>query len=242
MRPPQQEPWQSSRAGNIGPLVALGVGSGYRVDSKIEVLDPNFPVEPTELSGDLKGVFGGALGLEWYFVDDLSLFGGAEYRVFDPELDDDVFEFGRISELEYFLGLRYLLPVRWLPSERLRPFVQTKLAFVPSIDFDLTTHFDLPDPLSDIDLLSAFRGSSYFTLGAGGGLAYELQENLIARLGIFYEWSLADTTDVVPTERSGSTGDPTLDDFLDGVFEDLQLDVELEPRGWVAYLGFSYFL
>jgi hypothetical protein len=241
-RPQVEEPWQSTRAGNFGVAANLGVASGYQVDSTIQVQDPNFPVDETVLHGDLEGVFGGALGVEYYVVDDVALFAGAELRVFDPDLQDDVFSFGRIDQLEYYLGARYLLPMRWLENERLRPYLATKAAFIPSVDFDMTTRFELPDPLNDIQLLSPYRGSSYFTVAAGGGLAYEFQRNLIGRLGFYYEWALGDSSDVVPTERTTSTGDPTLDDFLDGVFEDLQLDVSLEPQGWIAFVGFTYYL
>lgn len=235
------EPWQSARAGNLGLAANLGIASGYEVSSSIEVQDPNFPVEETLLEGDLEGVFGGALGFEYNVVDDLALLAGFEYRVFDPELEDDVFEFGTIEQFEYYLGARYLLPVRWLPSERLRPWLAAKAAYIPSVEYDLTTRFELPDPLNDIELYSPYRGSSYFTLAAGAGLAYELRRDLIGRLGFYYEWSLGESSDVVPTERAGSTGDPVLDEFLDGVFQDLQLDVSLEPEGWIAFVGLTWY-
>ena len=237
-----EEPWTSSRAGNFGVTANLGLASGYEVDSTVEVQNPNFPVEETRLSGDLEGVFGAAFGVEYFVADDLSLFAGAELRVFDPELEDDVFEFGRIDQLEYYLGARYLLPFRWLRNERLRPFLATKAAYVPSVDFDLTTSFALPEPLNDIQLASPFRGSAYVSLAAGGGLAYELRRNLVARLGVYYEWALGDTSDVVPTERTSSTGDPAIDEFLDGVFQELQLDVSLEPQGWIAFGGITLYL
>jgi hypothetical protein len=236
------EPWRSSRAGNFGLAGNLGVASGYEVSSTIEVLDPNFPVEATQLAGDLEGVFGGALGVEYYLFDDIALVAGAEYRVFDPMLEDDVFQFGTIEQFEYYLGAHYLLPMRWLPSERQRPYLATKAAYVPSVEYDLTTRFDLPDPLNDIELLSPYRGSSYVTLAAGAGLAYEFQRTLVGRLGYYYEGSLGETSDTVPTERISSTGDPTIDDFLDSVFEELQLDVSLDPQGWIAFVGLTYYL
>lgn len=235
------EPWRTSAAGRIALTGDLGVGNDHLVDSTLEVEDPNFAVDTVELSGDLKGVFAGGLGVEYFLLDDFSLNLGAEYRVFEPDVSVDEFSFGKMSQLEYFLTARYLLPVRWLKNERLRPFVMSKLAYIPSVNFDLETSFDLPDPLNDITLTSPYRGGSYWSLAAGAGLAYQFADSFVGRIGVLYEWALTDSSATIPTSRTNSTGDPTIDEFLDDVFDELEFDVTLQPRGWVAYVGFLWY-
>jgi len=231
------EPWRATRRGSWGPVLELGLHTGYEVDSRVEVVDANFG-QPAFLHGELEGLFGAGLGLEYFVLDDVSLTAGAELRGFEPHLDDDLFQFDRISQLEYSLGLRYLLPLRLLRSGRLRPYVQTKLAYVPQVEVDMTAVLELPDPLEDVVLVSPYRGSSYTTLAAGAGLTYQLRDDLIARLGFFYEWAQSRSADRVPSVRQNSSGN----DFIDDTLDLLEFDVELEPEGWIAFLGFTYFL
>lgn len=235
------EPWRTSAAGRIALTSDLGVGNKHAVSSTLEVQDPNFPVETVSLAGELDGVFAGGLGVEYFVFDDVSLNLGAEYRVFDPDVSVDEFSFGTMEQFEYFLTLRYLLPVRWLDSERLRPFVMTKLAYIPSVDFDLTTAFDLPDPLNDLVLTSPYSGGAYWSLALGAGLAYQFADSFVGRLGVVYEWAITQSMESIPTDRTNSTGNPTIDEFLDGVFQDLEFEVTLEPRGLVAYVGLLWY-
>jgi len=230
------EPWRATRRGSWGPLLELGLRTGYEVDSEVEVVDANFG-EPAFLHGDLEGLFGAGLGLEYFVLDDVSLVAGAELRQFEPHIEDDVFQFDKISQVEYSLGLRYVLPMRLLRGGRLRPYLQTKLAYIPKVEYDMTTLFELPDPLDDVVLVSPYRGSSYTTLAAGAGLTYQLRDDLIGRLGFFYEWAQSRSTDRVPSLRRNSSGN----DFIDDTLDLIEFDIDLEPEGWVAFLGFTYF-
>jgi hypothetical protein len=109
------------------------------------------------------------------------------------------------------------------------------------VEFNLKTSFELPDPLNDITLTSPYRGGEYWSLAAGTGLAYQFADSFVGRLGVMYEWALGESQATIPTSRDNSTGNPTIDEFLDGIFEELDFDVSLEPRGWVAYVGLVWF-
>ncbi len=234
--PPTTEPWRITRAGNFGVGLASALASDYEVDSVVAVRDANFG-EPAGINGKLLGTFGAALSAEYFIIDDLALFAGGEARVFEPDLGQDLISFGEIEQLEWFVGTRWFMPTRWLETQRLRPYLHMKLAYIPQVNFDMTTTLPFPEPLNDAVLLSPYRGSSYWTLGAGGGLAYQLSENVYARLAVFYEWALNESkASAVPSTLMGSTGNA----FVDNVMNSLEYDISLEPRGWIAFFAISY--
>lgn len=231
-----EDDWSLTRAGSFGVGGALGVASGYEVDSVVAVRDANFG-DPSSVHGDLDGKFGAALSAEYFVVDDLAVFAGAETRLFEPDLGQDLIQFGDIDQLEIFLGTRWFLPVRWLESRRLRPYLHLKLAYIPAVDFDMTTTLPFPDPLNDAVLRSPYRGSSYWSLGAGAGLAYRLSGHWYARLAFFYEWSLNESSaSGVPSSLQGTTGNAFVDDIMNA----LEYDISLDPQGWIGFAGISY--
>lgn len=235
---PTEEPWRITQAGNFGIGASLGVASGYEVDSVVAIKDANFG-EPSSVHGVMEGKFGAALSAEYFPVDDVALFAGVETRMFEPDLGEDLISFGDIEQLEVFLGSRWFLPTRWLDSQRLRPFLHAKLAYIPAVDFDMTTRIPFPDPLNDAVMISPYRGSSYWTMGAGGGLAYQLSEHWYARGAFFYEWAMSESSaSSVPSSLQGTTGN----DFVDGIMDSLEYDISLEPQGWIAFFGLSYVL
>jgi hypothetical protein len=236
--PSEYEPWQSTQAGRVSVGGSLALGSGYEVDSVVAIGDSNFG-EPASIQGVMEGKFGAALSAEYFVVDDVSLFAGAELRVFEPDLGEDLISFGSIDQYELFMGGRWFLPTRWLESQRLRPFVHTKLAYIPAVNFDMTTTIPIPDPLNDAVLLSPYRGSSYWSLGAGGGLAYEFSSNWVGRLEFYYEWALAESSaSGVPTSLQGTTGNQFVDDIMNA----LEYDITIKPAGWLGFasLGYSF--
>ena len=234
----EHEPWQTTQSGRLNLGGSLALGTGYDVDSVVAIGDSNFG-EPASVSGVMEGKFGAALSAEYFVVDDLSLFAGAEVRVFEPDLGEDLIQFGTIEKIVLLCGGRLFLQTRWLARQRLRPFVHTKFAYIPAVNFDMTTTIPIPPPLNDAVLLSPYRGSSYWSLGAGGGLAYELSENWVARLEFYYEWALAESTaSGVPTSLQDSTGNQ----FVDDIMNSLEYDISIEPQGWLAFgsIGYSF--
>lgn len=228
-------PWRATRRGTFAIEQAFGIASVYKVDSTVAISDANFG-EPSQLHGDLEGKFGAALAGEYYALDDLALFLGAELRVFEPDLGTDLIQFGDIQQNEFFLGTRWFLPIcsRW--SQRLRPFLQTKLAYIPAVEFDMTTRVPFDPPLNDAVMVASFKGSSYWTLGAGGGLAYQWSKAWLVSLGFFYEWPLGESSGHSAARLTQSTGN----DFVDDIFNSLEYDTTLEPEGWIAFLRISY--
>jgi len=233
------EPWRVTRRGSTGIAGFSGLFSGYEIDSTIQIVDPNFPTDPIDLGGDGKGILDLGLGLEHYIWDDLSLTVGAELRVIEPSLVDSAFDLDTLQQREYFTSLRYVLPVRLLESGRLRPYVQAKFAYIPEINFDISTVLAFSEfgQFEDVVLAAAFDGDSYYTLAVGGGLIYQLRDNLVARFGFFYEFAGDLSEGIVDADPQNSSGNSFIDDSL----EELQFGVEIEPSGWIAFGGLTFF-
>ena len=229
------EPWRTTRAGSTALSFQSGVASDYEVDSTVSFVGANFG-EPVDLHGEMVPLFGFGDRVEVFPVDDLSLFLGREYRAFEPDLDEELITFGDAAQWEYFLGSRWFLPTRFLDSQRLRVFLQAKLAYIPKVEFEMTTTLPFDPPLDDAILRSPFSGGEYWSVGAGCGLAYELGRHWMVSLGFFYEWPLVKSEGRTGAELIQSTGN----DFVDDIMRQLEFDVEIEPQGWIAFLNFSY--
>ncbi len=231
--------WQLTDRGSTGIAGFSGLFSDYEIDSSIQIIDPNFPTDPIDLGGDGKGILDLGLGLEHYIWDDLSLTVGAELRMLEPALADSDFELDTLQQLEYFTSLRYVLPLRLLESGRLRPYVQAKFAYIPEVNLDISTVLAFSEfgQFEDVVLAAAFDGDSYYTIAVGGGLIYQLRDNLVARFGFFYEFAGDISEGIVDADPQNSSGNS----FIDGSLEDLRFSVELEPSGWIAFGGLTWF-
>jgi hypothetical protein len=230
----RHEPWNVTRAGTVGLATQISVFTDYQVDSTVEFVGANFG-EPYQLSGEMIGRFGAGQRVEWYPVDDLSLFIGGEYRVFKPDLASDFITIGEASQTEFFLGSRWYLPLRFLESQRLRAFLHAKLAYIPVVEFEMTTRIPFPNS-PDAILLSPYSGSEYWSFGAGGGLSYQLSYHWLMNMGFFYEWPITYSTGRSGSELVQGTGDPFVDDLLSAI----EYDVEIKPYGWIGLVELTY--
>ncbi|MAF67589.1 MAG: hypothetical protein CMJ84_18280 [Planctomycetes bacterium] len=233
------EPWRLTRRGATGIAGFSGLFSGYDIDTSVTLINPNFPTDPIEMAGAGKGILDPGLGLEHFLLDDLSVTIGAELRILEPALVDSSFDLDTIHQLEYFTSLRYILPARFLKTDRLRPFVQAKFAYIPEISLDISTVLEFSEfgQFDDVVLAAPFDGDSYYTLSVGAGFIYQLRDNLVARFGFFYEMPGDVSEGLVDAEPQNSSGNEFIDDSLDG----LQFDVEIEPAGWIAFGGLTWF-
>lgn len=221
---PLEEPaWEVHRAGSVGLMGRFAVWDDFEAITHMEG-ETNFgPVEfdvETVLTGTL-GLVGGA---EVFIADDVSLQVGVDYRRFEPE-PMPPFEFSEIDALEYFLATRWTIPYPLFGVERLRSFVELKLALRPKTNFEANFGIAPNTP----PLVFSFDGSSSWSVGLGAGLSYQFRDNLIGHFQLLYEWPLTETTDVVSLDASFFT-EPWL------------LDTETESGGMIALFGITYFL
>jgi hypothetical protein len=231
------EPWRTTRAGTKAVTLLTGVASDYEVDSTVTIANANFG-EPSHLHGEMIGRYGFGLRGEYFVMDDWMLFLGGEQRIFEPDLGEELITFSESSQLEYFFGTRWFLPWRFLESQRLRAFLQAKVAYIPQVEFEMTTTLPFDPPLNDAVLVSPFKGGEYWSIGAGGGLAYQLDEAWMLSLGFFYEWPLTHSKGRAGSRLTQTTGN----DFVDNIMNSLEYDIEIEPQGWIAFLNLSYAL
>ena len=228
------DPWETTRAGRTGLAFTSGVGTLYSVDSTVGVVDANFG-DPSDISGDITGRLGLGVQAEYFPLDDWMVFAGVEYRLYDPDLGEELISFSSGQQFELFLGSRYYLPWRLL-SDRLRFFATGKVAWIPEVTFDLETRLPFDPPLQDAVLVAPFEGSSYWSAGVGWGASYRLAEQWTLSLLAYHEWSLSTSTGRSVASLEQSTGNAFVDDILDG----LTYDVGIEPYGWIGFLSLSY--
>jgi hypothetical protein len=229
-----EDPWSTTRAGRLGLAFTSGVGTLYSVDSTVGVVGANFG-EPSEVSGDINGRLGLGLQAEYFPVDDWMVFAGVEYRLYDPDLGEELISFSSGQQFELFLGTRYYLPWRFF-SDRMRLFLTGKVAWIPRVTFDLETRLPFDPPLEDALLVAPFQGSDYWSAGVGGGASYRLGEAWTLSLLAYYEWSLSSSMGRSVASLEQETGNAFIDDILDG----LTYDVEIEPYGLIGFLSLSY--
>ena len=114
--------------------------------------------------------------------------------------------------------------------------MQGKLAYIPEVEFTMTTRLPFDPPLNDAILVSPYSGSAYWSIGAGGGLSYQWTEEWTLNLGFFYEWPLSKSKGRSGADLVQSTGNA----FVDNIMNALEYDIEIEPEGWIAFLELSY--
>ena len=222
---PLEEPaWAAHKEGSVGLLARFGVWDDFHANGHMEASTNFGPVEfdvETQLTGRL-GLVGGA---EVFLVDDVSFQMGMDYRRFKPE-PMEPFEFTELGVLEYFLATRWTIPHSLFGVERLRPFVEAKLAVRPETSFESKVAIIPNAPPASF----LFKGSPSWSLGLGAGLSYQLRDNLVAHFKVLYEWPLTETDDWVSL------------DVLPGSFPPLLLDSEMDSGGAMALFGVTYFL
>jgi hypothetical protein len=202
----------------------FGVWNDFHATGHMEASTNFGPVEfdvETQLTGTL-GLVGGA---EWFMADDVSIQMGMDYRRFKPE-PMEPFEFSELGVLEYFLATRWTVPRFLFGVERLRPFVEAKLALRPETNFESKVAIIPNAPPASF----LFEGSPSWSVGLGAGLSYQLRDNLVAHFQLLYEWPLT------------ASGDWVSMDVLPGAFPPLLLDSEMDSAGMMILFGVTYFL
>ena len=221
---PLQEPaWAAHKEGSVGLLGRFAVWDDFHATAHMEG-ETNFgPLEfdvETQLTGTL-GLVGGA---EVFMADDVSLQVGMEYRRFEPE-PMDPFEFSELGVFEYFLATRWTVPHSLFGVERLRPYVEAKLAVRPETRFESKMNLIPGSP----PLVFGFDGSPSWSMGLGAGLSYQFRDNLVGHFQLLYEWPLTESDALVS---------------IDSPFfsEPWVLDTEMDSGGMMALFGVTYFL
>lgn len=217
--------WSVAERGTLGVFGRLGVYSDYEAQSEFG-FESNFGAIDVDLTTELVGEFGGAVGVEWFVARDLSLLAGADHRVFQPE-ESAGFVLDEVSSDELFLAVRWLLPPAWGADGRLRAFVEGKLGYVPSTAFEAEIDFQsqgatIPNPAFDFD------GSAWWNAGLSTGLVYQLGDHVVAQLSVIYEWPLTGSEDTVVVAIPST---PLV----------LDLESALEPEGLIALVGITVY-
>jgi hypothetical protein len=186
--------------------------------------ETNFGPVEFDVETQMKGTLGLVGGVEVFLADDASLQMGMDYRRFKPE-PMDPFEFSELGVLEYFLATRWTIPHALFGQERLRPFLEAKLAVRPKTEFASKVALIPGAPPAEF----LFEGSPSWSLGLAAGLSYQLRDNLVGHFRLLYEWPLTESDDWVSM------------DIIPG-FPPLLLDSELDSGGMMALFGITYFL
>lgn len=213
--------WSHARAGAVAGFVDAGLWNEHTAKSVI-TFDSNFGAQEQKLDTEIVGRFGTALGGEVFLSDDWSLRLGYEYRMFEPE-DTEGFLFDTITTEEIFLAGRWRAPAFGV-QERWRPFLEARLAYMPSMQFDAAvdlSSIDQPNPEYSFD------GSPSWNGGLAAGLELQARDDLVFSIQLRHEFPLEATEDRVNLE------------FVPG-FE-VDLDTSIEPEGTILLVGLTWF-
>lgn len=228
-----RKPWSEPRAGTTRGLLSLSLFSDFSADVVSTLAgSPEVPMEVGML-----GKFGLILGRESYLTEEVSLVYGLDYRFLKPEKPvgvggvdfSDYFAFGDVHYMEAFLGLR----LSWDPlgNDRMRPYLLSKFAYVPSVKSPSTILFG-EQPGSFIQNAEfTFEGSPYWNYGVGAGIQYEISPRVTLHVGGIYEWPMDPSEDVVDVTATSN----------DGSFDIIvPTAISMEPEGWIFLGGLTW--
>ncbi|MDP6368278.1 MAG: hypothetical protein QF615_01620 [Planctomycetota bacterium] len=224
VKPLEEPAWAAHKVGSVGLLGRFGVWDDFHATSHME-MDAFGQLFAIDLETELTGTLGLVGGAEVFIADVVSLQLGMEYRRFKPE-PMVPFEFSEIGVFEYFLATRWTIPHPLFGVERLRPFLEAKLAVRPETVFESKMDL-LPNSPPAVFI---FEGSPSWGIGLAAGLSYQFRDNLVGHFQLLYEWPLTESDD------SGALYiPPPIDGYL-------PLDTEMDSGGMMALFGVTYFL
>jgi len=213
-------PWSQQKAGACAWYFAPGVWNSHTAESTITIVGANFG-DPVSIKADLIGELSLAAGLEYFLTEDWSLLLGFDHRQFSPR-DTPGFIFDTVTSDELVLGARWHMPYPFGEADRWRPFLQGKLSYVPSTEFDAEMDLDgFPNPEYEFD------GSSYWNAGLAAGVEYQVSSGFVFQASLMHEVPLGTTEDQRDLE------------FIPGFT--VPLHSEIEPSGTTLVIGLSWF-
>jgi hypothetical protein len=216
------EPWLEP--GDVSLSLRAGLFTLYGIDGEFTVESPSEGTLTEDDSGDLVGRFGVALRGEVALRENVQLFAGADYRMYDIEhlnpIEELEVSIETVHSLQYMLGARYLFPT-FEAAPSWRPYGELSVAYLPSVDVGFEV--DLSD-FGSSNLEIDTEGEGYWVGGLTAGLLYRLTKHLTAELGVLYEVPLS----TLDTDLSFSIGSSTVPMFG-----------ELRPQGLIGFCGLS---
>jgi hypothetical protein len=226
--PLADEPWEAMRRGAFGIGVRPGIFTVYSIEG--DFLSQDFasgdPLRERD-DGDVIGRYGAALRAEAWLSRHALVFAGADYRSYDVEglnpIEELPVHVDSLDTLQYYLGLRWLLDA--FPfEERLRPFVQASVAWIPKVDVGFEV--DLSE-FGSSDLRIDSDGRDYYLGGLATGVVYQWRDRITLELGVLYELPLNDLDTDLSFDIAGS---------------EVPLSAELRTEGLIGFLGISVVL
>lgn len=224
------EPWSQINKGTT----SLGASTGwaiYEADVSVQgkngVLAPGGVGEVGSDGSDLTPNYGGAIKLNHFITDRISLGGIVELRSFD--VDDPIMPLTAELEADEFETWHFLLSSRyWFDpvalDDRVKPFFGIDLGYIPDVQFD---RINVTYPASTgipSETISA-EGSEYWTIAPVVGFSYLLYDNVTLDFGAFYEFPLTESEATISFPNLGGA----------------EADARVEARGLIAACGISIF-
>ena len=116
------------------------------------------------------------------------------------------------------------MPYPFGPAGRWRPFLQSKLSYVPNTEFDAEWDIVVP-PGQELPQFE-FKGSGYWNAGIAAGVEYQVSQGLVFQASVMHEVPLGSTEDQRDLDLFGFT---------------VPLHTEIEPSGTTLLVGLSWF-
>lgn len=218
----EREPWAKTKQGEHSLGLITGT-TAYEADVSVSALDGPIAGASDSTETTLEPQFGVQLEYGYFIADDVSIGAIVGMRRFDPdsvELLGAGFDPDAFNTTHLFLSSRWFLPT-FGEEQRWRPYVGLDLGYVPEVNFDARVDYG-GGFTQDLE----YDGDAYWKLAFRAALACLLTDRLSFEIGSQYELPLdsSDATITLDIPGAGSSN----------------VAGEIEPQGFVFFLGLSY--
>ncbi|MCB9913527.1 MAG: hypothetical protein H6828_00090 [Planctomycetes bacterium] len=221
----EQEPYAEFGAGKT----VVGASTGwafYEAEAQAGGLSGVLQGRTGSDTTDLPPNYGGALKLHHMVTDRLALGAIVELRSFNP---DPIQPLDAKLTAGDFETLHLIASSRWFfdpfgAERRWRSFVGFDVSYIPEVKLGDVEVDYAPNPIPAEHVY--VKGSSYWALGAVGGVQYLLNDRTTLDLGAFYEYSITPGEATVAFQNLGGA----------------EAKMELWPRGLIVFVGLTYSL
>lgn len=227
-QPLDGDPWERATTG----AHTLGVSSGWALyEAEVELTDTSGVPDlgrGTD-TADLDPVGGFGIKYQYFVHPRIALGAIVEQRTFDPEV---IAPLASDIDADDYTTYHYLLSSRFFTGplgedERWQAFGILDLGYINNVDLDATIIY-APGFVERVKL----EGDSYWTLGLGGGLSYQLADRFSVEFGAFYEFALDTSDDTLTLNIPNGLGGTSAN----------EVDGEVTPEGLIGFFTLTYYL
>ena len=222
--PREEQPWSRFQQGST----VIGATTGWAFyQAKVKAVGQSGVLsgESGSDTATLRPNYGGGVKLHHMVTDNFALGGIVEYRSFDPESLRPLS--ARLIARD-FETLHLILSSRYFfddfdDRQRWRPVLGLDLSYIPEVDLG-SVRVDYPSGSGLPDEHVNVVGSEFWSLSGLAGLNYQISDDVVFDIGMFYEYALTTADETVAFNHLGGAS----------------ADMALRAQGLIVYVGLTY--